>query len=184
MITYLYHKRHKQTGLNYFGKAIRDPYVYRGSGVRWTNHLARHGEDVETVSVWAFNDLTACSQFALEFSTKHNIVESTEWANLRVENGLDGGYTPSAYTKEARLKKGAKLKGRVYSDETLAKMRSHKGKHIGNKNPMFNREHDSTTIELIRTRALSRQRYVCEHCNTECSPGNLSRWHGNNCKRK
>jgi hypothetical protein len=32
MITYLYHKRHKQTGLNYFGKTIRDPYVYRGSG--------------------------------------------------------------------------------------------------------------------------------------------------------
>ena len=184
MITYLYHKRHKQTGLNYFGKTIKNPYVYCGSGVYWTRHLAQHGGDIETVNVWEFNDLKTCSEFAVEFSTRHNIVESSEWANLRVENGLDGGYTPSAYTQEARLKKGAKLKGRVYSEETLNKMRSHKGKSKGKNNAMFGRQHNDNTKELMRARALNRERKTCEHCKIECSPSNYTRWHGSNCKSK
>jgi len=184
MITYLYHKRHRQTGLNYFGKTIRDPYVYLGSGVRWTNHLAKHGKDVETVNIWAFDDLLECSAFAIEFSVKHNIVESTDWANLRIENGLDGGHTPAAYTLEARLKKGKKLKGRVYSEETLSKMRSHKGKSKGKNNSMFGQQHNDNTIELIRTKAFNRERKICKHCNAECSPGNFVRWHDQNCKHK
>jgi hypothetical protein len=105
MITYLYHKRHKQTGLNYFGKTINDPYTYNGSGVYWTLHLKKHGFDVETIQVWQFSNQIECSNFAIDFSTKHNIVESTQWANLKIENGLDGGHTPNAYTTEARLKK-------------------------------------------------------------------------------
>lgn len=30
--TYLYVKQHTITGLKYFGKTIKDPYVYPGSG--------------------------------------------------------------------------------------------------------------------------------------------------------
>ena len=43
MITYLYHKRHGITGLNYFGKTVRNPYKYNGSGLYWKRHLAQHG---------------------------------------------------------------------------------------------------------------------------------------------
>lgn len=85
MITYLYHKRHRITGLNYFGKTTRDPYVYFGSGVKWTRHLKKHGNNVETIQVWEFQNLEECSKFAIEFSIKNKIVESREWANLRIE---------------------------------------------------------------------------------------------------
>ena len=88
MITYLYHKQHKQTGLNYFGKTTKDPQHYRGSGKYWLSHLKKHGNDIETLQVWKFTDIDECSKFALEFSFKHNIVESNNWANLRFENGL------------------------------------------------------------------------------------------------
>ena len=105
MITYLYHKRHKLTGLNYFGKTIRDPYTYHGSGVYWNSHLEKHGADIETVQVWEFNNIAECSKFATDFSTINNIVESKDWANLIVENGTTGGFNPSAYTTAARIKK-------------------------------------------------------------------------------
>ena len=184
MITYLYHKRHKQTGLNYFGKTIKNPYVYVGSGTRWTAHLRKHGTDIETIDVWEFSNLEECSKFAVEFSTRNNIVESIQWANLRIENGLDGGHTPGAYTTEARIKKGAKLKGRVFTKETIDKMSSHTGKHIGAGNPMFNKQHNNNTKELMRTKAFNRERKICKYCNTECSPGNFIRWHDQNCKHK
>jgi len=44
MTIYLYKKTHNITGLQYLGKTIsKDPYSYTGSGVRWTNHLKKHG---------------------------------------------------------------------------------------------------------------------------------------------
>jgi hypothetical protein len=184
MITYLYHKRHKQTGLNYFGKTIKDPYVYLGSGTRWTAHLRKHGLDIETIKVWEFSNLEECSKFAVEFSTKNNIVESVDWANLRLENGLDGGYTPGAYTTEASLKKGAKLKGRIFTKETIDKMSSHTGKHLGEKNPMYGKKHGSATKKLQQEKALAREQKQCEYCGKECSPSNFARWHDKNCKHK
>jgi len=113
MTTYLYHKRHSITGLNYFGKTTTNPYTYNGSGKYWSSHLAKHGKNIETIQVWEFDDLQECSKFALDFSTKHNIVESTEWANLKLENGLDGGNNPYAHTKEAKQKRKATIAARI-----------------------------------------------------------------------
>ena len=86
MIIYLYHKRHKKTNLNYFGKTVKNPHTYNGSGVRWLHHLKKYGKNIETVQVWEFDNLEKCSAFALEFSKKHNIVESNDWANLVLED--------------------------------------------------------------------------------------------------
>lgn len=185
MITYLYHKRHRQTGLNYFGKTSRDPYTYNGSGIYWTAHLAKHGIDVETVQIWKFDNLSECKDFAINFSNKHNIVNSTEWANLIVENGITGGHNSSAYSEVAKKKKGAKLKGRIFSDATLLKMSlSKKGTCCGNKNSMYGKTHNPASKEIQRQKALERPRIVCEHCRTACSPGNYKRWHNDNCKLK
>ncbi len=57
MTIYLYHKRHRITGLNYFGKTTTNPYIYGGSGKYWANHLRVHGPDIETVQVWQFEDI-------------------------------------------------------------------------------------------------------------------------------
>jgi hypothetical protein len=90
---YLYIKTHNKTGLKYFGKTTRkNPHKYLGSGKHWVAHLTKHGIDYTTEIYGCYTDKQECLQAALKFSEKHNIVESKEWANLRVES-LDGGDT-------------------------------------------------------------------------------------------
>lgn len=90
--TYLYIKRHRITGLLYFGKTINnDPeHSYDGSGVRWSNHCNFHGWDIETLWFCLFTDRDEIVKFALMCSEQWDIVKSEEWANLVPENGLDG----------------------------------------------------------------------------------------------
>lgn len=89
--TYLYVKTHNITGLKYFGKTIKDPIKYKGSGKRWINHIHKHGYDVTTEIIGYYTIEAECINAALQFSTQNNIVESTEWANLMPENGINGG---------------------------------------------------------------------------------------------
>jgi hypothetical protein len=98
---YLYVKTHNQTGLKYFGKTTKkDPHKYRGSGKYWSKHLNVHGNDVCTEIVGIFQSNKDCSEFAINFSKKHNIVESKEWANLRMENGADGAPIGNSFSLE------------------------------------------------------------------------------------
>lgn len=97
--TYLYTKEHKLTGLKYFGKTIKNPYEYSGSGTYWLRHLKKYGNDVTTTIVGYYTDETQCKEAALNFSKSNNIVESKEWANLCDENGTDGGYRPNNHLK-------------------------------------------------------------------------------------
>jgi len=90
---YLYIKTHNITGLKYFGKTIaKDPYAYKGSGTHWVAHIRKHGYDVTTTIYGTYYDKLECQIAAMAFSEENNIVESNEWANLRIEN-LDGGDT-------------------------------------------------------------------------------------------
>lgn len=91
--TYLYIKTHNVTGLKYFGKTVNDnPHQYRGSGVRWLNHINYHGNDVTTEILGYFLAEEECREAALAFSKENNIVESSEWANIEEEDGLNGGF--------------------------------------------------------------------------------------------
>lgn len=126
MITYLYVKRHRVTGLKYFGKTSKqDPLLYLGSGKHWLRHIKKHGKEfVETLQIWKFSDLNECSTFALKFSSDNQIVESKEWANLKPENGLDGGTSKTglALNADHKRKISESLKGRVVSEETRQKL--------------------------------------------------------------
>jgi len=93
--TYLYIKTHNVTGLQYFGKTINDPFKYKGSGKRWLNHLKIHGNNVTTSVIGYYTDVNSCIDVAIKFSAEHNIVESTAWANIIPENGINGGGTAS-----------------------------------------------------------------------------------------
>jgi hypothetical protein len=98
---YLYVKTHNQTSLKYFGKTTKkDPYKYKGSGKYWTKHLKVHGNDVRTEIVGVFDSKLECTEFAIKFSKEHNIVESNEWANLRMENGVDGAPIGNSFSLE------------------------------------------------------------------------------------
>lgn len=112
MIT-LYVKTHRQTGLKYFGKTTRDdPYRYKGSGTYWKLHIKKHGYDVETEIVGAFENIDEAVEFALRFSKENNIVESEKWANLQEENGLDGVLCGNVITDETRKKMSMVSKGK------------------------------------------------------------------------
>ena len=98
--TVLYIKQHPITGLKYFGKTTaKDPLKYKGSGVDWRLHLKENGSE-RIITLWVsepYTDKDAIMEFALAFSRDNNIVESKDWANLKIENGLDGapnGGTP------------------------------------------------------------------------------------------
>lgn len=102
---YLYVKQHKITGLKYFGMTRKkDPFSYKGSGKRWVKHLKKHGASYYTLSVWGFDSLYLCSEFAMQFSNTNNIVESKDWANLIPENCIRGGVPGTKHTNETKRK--------------------------------------------------------------------------------
>lgn len=127
MKTYLYIKTHNVTGLKYFGKTFNNPFVYRGSGIRWLNHIRKHGYDVSTEIIFVSEDINELSSFAIEFSLNNKIVESEEWANLTIETGKDGGpigpYKPKPPISDKTRKKLSEWqKGKKLSDEHKRKI--------------------------------------------------------------
>lgn len=119
--TYLYIKQHTVTGLRYFGKTIRNPNKYKGSGTYWQRHLKVHGREIDTIWVELFNDEESLTDFAEFFSEFFNIVNSKTWANLVGENGLDGG---QFITETTREKMAARKRGIPLSQDTKDKMRA------------------------------------------------------------
>lgn len=142
--TWLYVKKHRNTGLLYFGKSmLKDPGKYNGSGKYWKNHLVLHGMHIDTIWCELFTDRDDLVEFAELFSSFFDIVKSDKWANLIAENGLDGGSdkgrpghtfseesrkkislanTGRVVSEEEKQKKREKLTGRVFSEETKIKM--------------------------------------------------------------
>jgi hypothetical protein len=90
--TFLYIKRHKITGLKYFGKTIKNPIKYNGSGQYWLKHLKKHGaEHIETLWTKQFTNEQQIKRFCSLFCKLVNITHNEQWANLVPENGTDGG---------------------------------------------------------------------------------------------
>ena len=89
---YIYKKTHNKTGLNYLGKTVRDPFIYRGSGKRWKAHISKHGYDVTTEILKECQTNEEINYWGTYYSNIWDVVKSNEWANLRPETG-DGGDT-------------------------------------------------------------------------------------------
>jgi hypothetical protein len=85
--TYLYIKQHSITGKLYFGKTVKDPLKYRGSGVHWTHHIAKHGKHIDTIWFCLYTDKEVLNEAAVSFSNLWNIVESKDWLNMVIEDG-------------------------------------------------------------------------------------------------
>jgi hypothetical protein len=102
--TYLYIKQHSVTGLKYFGKTTKnDPVKYLGSGIHWKRHIKKHGiEHVKTLWYQSFDSEESLVEYATKFSQQNNIVESKEWANLKGENGLDGGFDKGWWSEKQK----------------------------------------------------------------------------------
>lgn len=146
--TYLYIKEHTKTGLKYFGKTTKqDPVSYLGSGKIWTNHIKKHGKEfVKTTWYQLFTDEKELIEYAINFSSQNNIVESDAWANLKTENGFDGGGWPIGYRHKQgsiesnRQKAIERWKNGVYDPEKLRLSR------IGFKQPESQKEKVSKAL--------------------------------------
>lgn len=178
---YLYIKTHNKTGLKYFGKTKNEDYhSYMGSGTYWGNHIKKHGYDVTTELYGAFSDddVANCLAAALEFSVTNNIVESDEWANLKLET-LDGGWDHiNSLPYEERWKKCSAW-NITKSPEELAIISAKKARHkednfwwgksrSGELNPMFGKSHKDETKEKIskgnkgKTRTLEQRKQISD----------------------
>jgi hypothetical protein len=99
MTIYLYKKTHNITGLKYLGKTKQDPFKYKGSGIYWTAHLKKHGNDVTTEILLETATDEELIKAGLYYSELWNVVNSNDWANLKPEAG-DGGGMPEASRKQ------------------------------------------------------------------------------------
>lgn len=206
MIIHLYKKTHNITGLQYFGKTSRDPYNYKGSGVYWKRHLKTHGNDVATEIIASFDDITQKEeliQFATNYSNTHKICESKLWANLKPENGLDGGTFSEWISESTRKKMSKNRKGKVgrpsgwqHDEETLQKMSESAKERCKRNGPpkgawkegqsAYNKGKSMSEAqkEKIRKTKQDAPLFKCVHCDKEMNIGNLKRWHGDNCNAK
>lgn len=107
----LYIKQCPHCGLKYFGRSTRrNVQSYTGSGKRWLGHLRKH--KVNSIHLWNskwYHD-TSITRFALKFSKMNNIVESSKWANMILEDGMHQGIkpklTPEQYKKISEKTRG------------------------------------------------------------------------------
>lgn len=144
--TYLYIKQHSVTGLLYFGRTTKTEQQllkeYAGSGDYWLNHLKVHGkEHVETVWYCLFTEKEELIKFAVMCSTQWDIINAKDsngkkiWANLRIENGIDGANRGWKQTEKQKKEKSIQTKKSILlmSD----KERKDRFGSPGNKNGMF-----------------------------------------------
>lgn len=90
-------KTHNTTGLKYlcYTQSEGTKYEnYKGSGVLWKKHLKKYGEDISTELIFESESYEDFKIEAIAKSHEWDVVESTEWANLKIEEG-DGGDTVS-----------------------------------------------------------------------------------------
>ena len=106
MTIYLYKKTHNITGLNYLGKTVsKDPHAYKGSGVRWSHHIKKHGYDVTTEILKECQTENELIEWGLYYSKLWNVVESKDWANLQEEAGPRGSWSKESKEKLSNTKK-------------------------------------------------------------------------------
>lgn len=211
--TRLYIKQCPCCRLKYFGKTTnQDIENYTGSGKRWKYHLKKH--NVEPIHLWNsywYYD-TSITRFALKFSRMNKIVESNEWANLKEEDGIDGGWDYVNSSKEIAQKRSMNMKGeknhfygKRHSQEVkdiLAKKSSTQWKGVcktkehrqkiaaSNTGKVFSEERKrnislATKGRTAHNKGKCAERFVCEHCEREIGGlSNFNRWHGEKCKDK
>jgi hypothetical protein len=73
--TYLYIKQHTITGKLYFGKTVRNPITYNGSGTHWVNHINKYGK-VNVVTLWYQLYDTTRLEISITYGLNFNCLKS------------------------------------------------------------------------------------------------------------
>ncbi len=198
----LYVKTHNITGLKYFGKTINiDVSKYKGSGTYWGAHIKKHGYDVHTEIIFESDNQILLTDFALAFSKNHDIVNSKSWANLKEEDGANGGagykLTPEQKKNLSNSMIGVNL-GKVHSEQSKLNMsigsaktihkvtgENHYSANLGdNEHPNTGKKHTIKVKSKMSDKAKNRERIQCPHCAKIGQNSAMKRWHFDNCKEK
>lgn len=152
--TYLYIKQHSITGKLYFGKTTKNPEQYNGSGTKWLNHINYHGKQY-VVNLWycLFLDEITINEFALSFSKKNDIVNSSAWLNLIEETGLgDPIRTIASRKKMSKAQRGnTKRRGKTHTDSAKEKNRlAHLGKKASEETLEKMRKHSHLQTDEVK----------------------------------
>jgi hypothetical protein len=127
MNIYLYVKTHRVTGLKYLGKTEnKDPFSYKGSGIYWTNHIKKHGYNVETEILRECSNYDEIKEWGIYYSKLWNVVESPDWANLKEECG-DGWSRDDMIKQNQNLLKNGKH--HFLGEQNPSKKLVREGKH-------------------------------------------------------
>ena len=201
MAIYILLKTHTKTGKKYLCRHVTDNeetcYSYSGSGVYWKRHLDKHGYSFNTEILAKCETYEEAKQIGIEYSTKWNIVESVEFANLVPEDG-QGGKEVAKHRKsmgsrfgfeqepivmsgednpskrlEVREKISNKLTGRkiVWADIISESCKGRIPHNKGKPSPTSKTDHMNIKVE-------------CPYCGNKGGMGAMKRWHFDNCKRK
>lgn len=187
MSIYLYLKTHNKTGLKYLGKTTLDPFVYKGSGVRWKHHIAKHGYDVTTEILLETDSIEEIKAEGMRLSAEWNVVESDEFANLMEENGIGGKNKGSFVKGMVPHNKGKKCSKN--SEHKKAYWRRWREENPDYKSKWKQYQRTGRTQEGIkahqrRAADLNTTLITCPHCGKTGNIGNMNRWHLDNCKMK
>ena len=90
-------KKHNITGMKYlcYTRSEGNYYDnYKGSGIKWKKHLKKYGDNITTELIYESYSFEDFKKMAIKKSLEYDIVNSKEWANLKMEEG-DGGDTVS-----------------------------------------------------------------------------------------
>jgi 5-methylcytosine-specific restriction endonuclease McrA len=101
------------------------------------------------------------------------------------------------HTDETKFKISQSMVGKEKSPEYIKAMSEQR---MGDGNPMYGKKHSEIarikisaastgrsvseeTKNILRNKALSRPKLVCQHCSKQSKAGPFARWHGDNCKK-
>jgi hypothetical protein len=195
-------------GVKYLCKSVKSDFDrYTGSGEYWKKIVKKYGKkNIKTlwVSDW-FTCPHHIQQFALMYSEYNQVVESDEWANLKAENGIDGGaMSRESVEKTLETKRqngtmnssnlGVETKRKngtlTRSPETRRKIFESKlaNGSIGRTEESLAKQRE-TMCTLASNNFFqdnpSHKKIECPHCSKVVTgSGAYSRWHGDNCKSK
>jgi hypothetical protein len=161
VIYYLYLKTHNVTGLKYIGSTKQDPYIYQGSGLKWKNHLKKHGRDVTTKILGTYTDKEKLKTDGQYYSYKYNIVESNDFANLTIEEG-QGGNTWDRSIEENRER--MRVKKKTTSGMVKPKNKTHREKlaaHLKEHNKRVRSKEEITKL----SEAQKKSKRKCPNCD-------------------
>jgi hypothetical protein len=179
---YLMIKKHNKTGMKYLCQTRRkDPFLYTGSGKYWKLYLEKHGNDIVTEIIGTYQTKEELKEAGIYYSNLYNVIDSEEWANLKLEEG-DGGRTSDTIGYKEGMQKRRSYAGKNnpqygktgYWANKVGPMLGKNWYNNGTKEVLTDTQPDGWNNGRITK--------MCEHCSKTLNLVNYKRWHGERCK--